>query len=232
MKKITMLLAFVVMLFVGLNAQDECFKYFPEKKGLSLEYTNYDKKDKMTSTMIRTVVDKKVNEGVITVDYKTETSPVDADTTIVQEFSANCNGGVITIDMSNYYSNAGMDAYQGMELEIEGDQVEFPSNPKAGDELKDANMKIIVKNAGTTMMTIDTKIFNRKVESTDNITTAAGTFDAVKITYDVSVNMGFISTQAKAIEWYNVDYGMIKSESYNKKGKLESSTELTKIISE
>ncbi|MBN2890633.1 MAG: hypothetical protein JXL97_02085 [Bacteroidales bacterium] len=231
MKKFALVIVMFGILFSGLKAQD-CFKYFPEKKGTSLEYTNYDKKDKVTSTTIRTVVDKRTSGNVVTVDYKTETTPVDYDTIIVQEFSINCEGGVIKIDMSNYYSGMDMGAYQGMEIEVQGDEIEFPSNPKAGQTLNDANMTIIVKNGGATFMTIETKIFNRKVEALESVSTTAGNFETVKITYDVSVKMGFINSQAKSAEWYSEKYGMIKSESYDKKGKLESSVKLTKIISE
>lgn len=210
----------------------ECFKYFLEKKGTSVEYSNFDKKGNLTSINIRTVIDKKINADNVEVRYRIESKSVESDTTITSEFSAYCSNGVITIDMSDYFAGVDTSAYKDMEIEVTGDNVEFPSNPTAGQQLNDAQMTIVIKNNGTAFMTIESQITNRKVEAVENITTSAGTFETVKLSYDVNVKMGFITTQAKANEWYNEKYGLIKSESYDKKGKLESYTELTNILND
>ena len=60
-------------------------------------------------------------------------------------------------------------------------------------------------------------------------TTAAGTFDCHKVTYDFDVKFGFVKAKGSGVEWYDKDKVLVKSESYNKKGKLTGYTELTKI---
>lgn len=232
MKKIT--LVFLALgLFVMSNAKaQDCFKYFPAKKGTVLKYADYDKKGKITSTSIRTVVDKRTENGEVIVDYRVEVSPVDADTVITQEFSVGCKDGVVSVDMGSYYSNSDMSAYEGMEIEVSGDKIDFPTNAKEGQSLDDAEMTVNIKNGGAVFMSIDTKIYNRKVAAIEDVTTSAGKFKTIKITYDIDVKMGFINTTGSSAEWYSEKYGMIKSESYDKKGKLTGYTELTKIISE
>ena len=71
-------------------------------------------------------------------------------------------------------------------------------------------------------------ITNRKVEAIETITTAAGTFDCVKISYDVESKMMF-TIKAKGAEWYALETGLVKSESYDAKGKLTGSQELVKL---
>jgi hypothetical protein len=88
-------------------------------------------------------------------------------------------------------------------------------------------MKMI--NDQTTIMTIKSTISNRKVASIEKLSTPAGTFNAFKITYDIETHMGFITVKSSAAEWYCKKYGLIKSENYNKRGKLQSYSLLTKI---
>ena len=231
MKKITLVFVALGFLIMSNASAQDCFKYFPANKGTVLEYTDFDKKGKIQSTTVRTVVDKRTSNGEEFVDYRVETSPVDADTTFVQEFTVSCKDGVVSVDMSNYFATD-TSAYEGMEIEITGDNIDFPSNAHAGQTLDDSEMNIAISNNGAVFMSIDSKISNRKVEAIENVRTSAGKFETIKITYDITVKMGFINTKASAVEWYSEKYGLIKTENYNKKGKLESYTELTKIISE
>ena len=85
-------------------------------------------------------------------------------------------------------------------------------------------------NAG---MDNQVKIHNRKVTAEEQVTTEAGTFDCYKITYDQTVTMKIMGMERKnnfqGAEWFSKDAGMIKSESYNDKGKLTGSMVLTRF---
>ncbi len=229
MKKLSILMLLITLSLLSLNAQD-CFKYFPTKKGTSLEYTDYDKKGKETGTSIRTVVDRHTENGADIIDYRVEVTPEDSDTTLTNEYSVSCKDGKVYIDVTSMLNQ---EQYgEGMEIEVEGGQMEFPSNPKAGQELEGGTMTIIMKSDGNPVMTITSEITNRKVAATETITTPAGTFETVKITYDLETQMSFMDVKGSVAEWYSEKYGLIKTENYNKKGKVESSSVLTKIISE
>jgi hypothetical protein len=78
------------------------------------------------------------------------------------------------------------------------------------------------------MMNMTTKVYNRKVEAIEKVTTEAGTFECYKISYDVFVD-GMIDFNSKGIEWIARDVGAVRSETYNKNGKLTGYTELIKL---
>ncbi len=104
----------------------------------------------------------------------------------------------------------------------------MPSGMKAGDVLKDGDLKMSFSSGGMTVMNMEVSITNRKVEAIENLTTPAGTFECYKISYDISTKM-MITVKMKGVEWYAQKVGMIKSESYSKDGKLQGSTVLNSL---
>ena len=71
-------------------------------------------------------------------------------------------------------------------------------------------------------------VTDRAVEARESLTTSAGTFDCIKITQKETTKM-IVKIQATSKEWYAENIGMVRSESYNKKGKLTGYSVLTKI---
>lgn len=229
MKKYLLISVILLFSITSIKAQD-CFKYFPDKKGTTIEYTNYDKKDVVTSTVKRTVVDKRSENSQEIVDIKMETVPADKDTVIIQNFSIICKDGKIYMNLASLIDQSAMGANaQGMEVEIKGNDVNIPNNPVVGQMLDSGQVIINFLKEGDIVTTVVSDIINRKVEAFEDITTPAGTFHTFKISYDVLVTVGFLKIKSQVAEWYTEKYGMIKSESYNKKGKLESYMLLSKI---
>ncbi|MFD2312589.1 hypothetical protein ACFSKX_19395, partial [Microbulbifer halophilus] len=103
--------------------------------------------------------------------------------------------------------------------------VEFPNNLKVGQTLKDANLKMTLNMSGIKMnMTMD--MLNRTVDAKESVTTTAGTFDCFVLSYDTEMKMG-MKMNFKNKEWIAKGVGVVKSENYNKKGKLMGYSELT-----
>jgi hypothetical protein len=67
---------------------------------------------------------------------------------------------------------------------------------------------------------------NRQVEGRETVTTPAGTYDCVVISWDHESKMG-IKVSGSAKQWLAEGVGMVKQENYNKKGKLAGYMELT-----
>ena len=78
-------------------------------------------------------------------------------------------------------------------------------------------------------MKISAEVTNRKVEAIENVTVKAGTFKAYKFTSDVNSSTMGINVKAKNIDWYVKGIGAVKTESYDKNGKLQSRTELVEL---
>jgi hypothetical protein len=79
-------------------------------------------------------------------------------------------------------------------------------------------------------MAFTTDITNRKVLAIEEITGAAGTFECFKISQDIESKVGFVKVFMSSVFWYAEKIGLIRSEAYNKKGKLQSVTELVNIV--
>jgi hypothetical protein len=99
---------------------------------------------------------------------------------------------------------------------------------KAGDLLKNGDMKIAFSSGGMTIMNMSFSVTNRKVEAVESVTTPAGTFDCYKISFDVATKM-MVNVKTKGVEWYAKGVGMVKTETYSTDGKLLGSNILTSI---
>jgi hypothetical protein len=93
-----------------------------------------------------------------------------------------------------------------------------------GGQLK---IKTLINGTANPMLNQTITVSNRKVEGMEKVTTAAGTFDCVKISEDVEFKT-IIKFQVNTVSWYSKEVGLVKSESY-RKGKLMGSTELSSI---
>ena len=229
MKKVYFIVAFILMAISG-NAQ-ECDTYLLLKEGSSFQYTNYDKKGKPLTVGNHLAVKVTENGGTYKSDIKLDVKNVKKGDTFTMEYEVGCEDGVLSIDMSRFFDSSQLMQYQGSDFDIaiEGDMLYFPRDLVEGADLNDGNITIKVNKDGFTFITMTMTVFNRKVLGKESVTTDAGTFNCQKVTYDFESKFGIIKVKGSAAEWYHDDRLIIKSESYNKKGKLLGSTALTKI---
>lgn len=77
------------------------------------------------------------------------------------------------------------------------------------------------------------KVTNRKVVGNETVTSPAGSWDCFKITYDADFStkvMGMsMPMRMQATEWFAPGFGVVKTESYGKNGKLAGSTLITGV---
>jgi hypothetical protein len=105
---------------------------------------------------------------------------------------------------------------------------------KEGDDLDEAAFEIRSKQNGKDFMTMKSQIKNRKVGGIEKITTPAGTWDCVKLLETRAVTMSMMGKQMppkeiKTTEWFAPGAGLVKTDSYDDKGLLLHTTELTSI---
>jgi len=227
--KIRSILFIALGLFMSLSvfAQD-CKLYFPENIGTVREMTNYDKKDKVTGRVVQTILDKDVNGQNISLSVETVIYDDKDNEFSRSSIEVGCENGVFKIDMSDYLSEM-LEAYQTMEVELQGDNLQFPGKISVGDELPDGNMNIQVSNSGITMVNMDVIIKNRKVLAKEKVTTDAGTFDCYKISYETDAKTRMMTVTTQGVEWIAEGVGVIRSESYNKRGKMTGYSLLTRL---
>ena len=134
--------------------------------------------------------------------------------------------------MNSFLNPEQMGAYENMEVEIDGDFLQLPSDLQPGMTLPDASVAIKMKKSGIEMMSLTILIFDRQVEKFESITTPAGTFNCAKIVYGVQSKMGQaipINVKTSGAEWLAKGTGMVKSEQYDENQNLMSYSLLTEF---
>jgi hypothetical protein len=219
MKTITFICAFFC--FTSAVISQDCSKYFPMDEGTKFQITVYDKKDKVSGIMDYVV--KEVNGNTATMFYEMHDEKGQLLTS--SEYGVTCTDDGVKIDFSSMMSPELMGQYKDMEVEMSGTDLLYPNNISTGQSLPDADVQMTVKMPPLNM-NMNVNFLNRKVEGNESVTTPAGTFDCYLITYDSESKMGFKMTNSNKL-WLSEGYGMIKSETYNKKGNLIAKSVLT-----
>jgi hypothetical protein len=223
--------AFILVLLMTGSAAiaQDCKMYFPDKIGTVRELTNYDKKGKTTGSVNQEIIVRDAAGSAVSVTVRSKTSDKDGKELSVNEMVINCKDGVFSFDMKDFIDKSMLAAYQGMEITMKGDNVAYPSGFKVGDKLADASINIIVKNNGMTLSNMTITVSNRTVAAQESITTPAGTWSCYKLSYDVTTKTRIMTINSKAAEWISEGVGMVKSESYDKAGKMLGYSLLTKL---
>ncbi|MEW4924423.1 hypothetical protein [Algibacter sp. 2305UL17-15] len=218
--KLLVLICALLLSFSGVG-QNACSVYYPFKEGAKFEMTNYSKKGK--------------KEGLV----KYHVSKIDGDTATIEttvlddkdkeitttSYEITCVGNNISIDFKSMINPDMLKQYKDMDMDISGSNIELPNNLDVGQKLKDANLVMAINMGGMKMnMTID--MVNRTVDAKESITTPAGTYNCFALSYDSQMKMG-IKTSFTIKEWIAEGVGVVKTETYNKKGKLQGYSELT-----
>ncbi|MDF4220953.1 hypothetical protein PXC01_05090 [Maribacter sp. M208] len=221
---------FIPLLFlaatISLYSQDNCSKFYPMNEGVSMEYTNYNKKGKVEGVSLYKVV-KAVNNGNATnatmaIDLKDNKGKNAYSTT----YNLTCTGNMVTLDYESLLPTEMMEQYGDMDIEISGNDIEVPNDLSVGQKLNDANVAMKISMSGINMnMTVD--MTNRNVEKKESIRTPAGTYDCYVLYSENRSKMMMANQVYPSRVWLAEGVGMVKQETYKKNGDLMSSTLLT-----
>jgi len=223
MKKLLLLVACFIIGHLSANGQ--CNPYYDIEEGTVYEITSYDHKDKVSGRTVSKIdsYEETSNGWKAKIDFKTYDKK---DELIIEneDVEMTCADGIIEMDMQRFMPAQMMESFKEMNFQMDIDNIQIPSELNVGDELDDGSITM----TGDIPMTISIKIENRKVEAKETITTPAGTFECYKISYDVNMKT-VMSQSSKGVEWIAKDVGVVKSESYNGRGKLMGYSLLTKF---
>lgn len=200
---------------LGLSAQD-CEQFLPYEEGQEIVKVSYDKKDKPTGYSTMEVVEIDGNEYV----FKIKGYDDKGKSTAEMDYSMECAGNVIYIDMDIYLPEEQMASIENMDVEVEGDPLELPSSLEVGQELASGTITAKAKVNGSTMMTISVEITNRRVTGMETVSTSVGDFECYVIEQDIQSNMGIIKVKSSTKEYWSPGNGHIKSVSYKSNGKM------------
>lgn len=193
--------------------------FFFNKKGMVLEYSTADAKGKIESyskSIVKNIAKKDAKN--YTISYSTEVfdknkkslaAPIDVSVEVVD--------GAITFDPIASMGEAGKNA------EFKGTCATFPSNMEVGQNVGDYSYTL--KMMGMTTSVKGTG----KVTAKESITTPAGSFDCYKVENEVSTKAMLNTTKVITTSWYARGIGAVRTETYDKKGKLINVLELVSL---
>lgn len=210
-------------------AQIDCKPFLPPAKGSKWEVTNYNKKGKVTGKVTYELIEKIEEGDKITFTIKNLSYDKKGKQIFENTYTAYCENGQFSMNMAAKMDGKSLSAYQNMELDIDATDFEIPTfNEEAGTTLKDGSLKVGLGGSGGIGLNMKVDITDREVETKENITTPAGTFDCLVISQKIKTKL-VMNIKGSSKEWYAENVGMVRSESYNKKGKMVGYSELTKL---
>ncbi|GBF22082.1 MULTISPECIES: TapB family protein [Arenibacter] len=226
----TLILIYSLFLVSSTALSQNCSKYYPMEEGTSFQYTMTNKKGKTEGITDYSITNVENSGGVTTATMNMKFTDEKGKEIFVSDYKLNCTGDVVKIDYNSLVPAQMMKQYtdMGMEMEISGTDIELPNDLSVGQGLDDANVAMSIKMTGMNM-NIKVDQLNRIVEKKESVNTPAGTYECYVITQDnVSETMGVKQTMQSKL-WLAEGVGMVKQETYNKKGDLTTQMLLTKF---
>ncbi|WP_461108442.1 TapB family protein [Spirosoma koreense] len=232
MKSLVFSLVLTTLIGIKSMAQDCLGMTF--KAGMGFEMSLFNAKDKPTGKITYQV--KEVHkEGSSTVmDISAQFQDEKGNPRPPYAVHYTCTGDELIADMSGLFQSMQSNGPKDMEMKMKSNKLAYPGKFTVGQKLSDGQMEAEMSMSGNTMTTMTMNMINRQVEGKESITTPAGTFNAYKITSDMNSEtrvMGIPVRNSMHTISYRADNQIldVKSETYNKNGKLMGYTLLTKI---
>jgi hypothetical protein len=202
------------------------------KTGMSFEMSTFSPKDKLTGKINYQVKDVHKEGGSTVMDIVAQFEDEDGKKRDPYPVHYTCTGDELIADLSGMA--LGMQSnMKDMEMKLKTNKLTYPGKLSVGQKLSDGQMDADLINGGNTMATMSMTMTNRQVEGQQSVTTPAGTFDTYKVTADMNFEnrvMGINIKKSMRVVSYRTNNQIldIKSETYNKNGKLMGYTLLTK----
>ena len=199
------MIAVSLLTVLGMSAQEP---FFLHKEGVKLTYADKDKKGKINSytetTYSMMVMDNKKNP--VLKQPMTQTFEV--------------KNGTVTYDPKSLVGQI----MEGMQVTVTGTPFQLPSNVKVGDTFGDYTITLNLAGIKT-----NTEVTGVKAVAEETLDVNGTSIDCVVIeNTTVSKVIGIKQTAIQKI-WYGHGIGPVKTNMYNKKGKLMTSQELVSI---
>lgn len=225
--------AFFLFISFGLFAQD-CDLYIPLEEGKGFQYQNFNRRDRLQG--VNEVIIQQVNQKSDRTEAVMQARYYDSRERLQHEgeYTIICSGNELVIDMQAMLNQTELESIEGMDVTFTTvENLSIPSDISVGDKLPDGIIKMKVNMGGASMSEMKFTTRNRVVEGRETITTPAGTFETYKITYENVMDASIMGisreTITKGVEYFSPGVGNVRSEFYDRRDRLESYTELSKI---
>ena len=198
---------FVMAMCLGLNLMaQEKEPFCCVKQGAELKYVTTDAKGNETGTSVTKVTAATGSDGNYNVAM-----------TITLYVNGNQMFSPMNVTTTVTDGNASVALGGGAAIEMTTDVPLIPARLAVGLELGTGS---IVMNMGGIKTTQE--IHTHKVVGREQLTTPAGTFDCYIVEQTYTAKMAFIKAKGSQKVWYARGIGTVKTETYDKRGKLST----------
>ena len=222
MKRI-LLVALVATIAAGAQAQST---FFPTKAGTALTYVQNNANGKAESYLrysINEVEGSGINMSVLYEVEVLDKNRKPSNPPVVIPLKTVIEKGIVTFDMKQMFLDRPKDLQADMN--ITGMPMKLPSDIEPGWVLRNVDVIMTMSTGATKMMTMT----EGKCLAIEEVKVPAGTFRCHKITQIVACTEMNITTTTRVVSWYALGTGIVKTETYNDKDKLQSSMELIEL---
>lgn len=212
MKKTSLIILFIISVYNFSIAQDCCNYFLKGNEGTKSVLYLYSGKGNKIGQKIIEIKGKNTIEDTTFVKYNHTFTGMG---TLPLNFLVKSTENKSYVELKSFLS---IENYVNNNIiELSPLWLEYPADMKIGDTLPGYAMS---RKYGS--YSVDTKLINRKVVSQDTITTPAGNFVCLKITYKLvaTAPQGVFSTGYTV--WLNKNIGVVKQESTTGSGRLEN----------
>lgn len=235
MKKLLLLLVSILFISSHTRAQDECMAFFPTTPGTVLVTSNYDADNNLMSTMTYRINDSydytsgsNTRMGFIFMDNTNSVCGTG-------NLTAGCNNGFFSMKMEVADASPYMMDALAQNTELIGNFLDYPnnydnmSNPFDMSPFDMDGGEYIIKSKDEKSDDIKVRVYDRKYEKNETVTTPAGSFDASKISFSYDVTRNGKTMTYKGTEWFAKNAGIVKTETCDKGGNAICHSQLTTL---
>ncbi|HHP7241244.1 MAG TPA: hypothetical protein ACFCUD_06210 [Cyclobacteriaceae bacterium] len=198
-----------------LQANAQCHSYFNLSRVNYWEFEKRDGNDKKLGKEVHQLTRMDGKEGTIVIlSYNNKGISQGK-----YEYPVSCDDGNIAFNMRRYVPRVTSILFPNGNVAAEGDRIIWPSDLAPDMTFEDGTAELTGKVNLPSKVLLTVK--NRKTEKEEKISTPAGDFDCLIISYEIE-SKSLVLTQQKKIEWWSEGLGMVKQDTYEK-GKLKYS---------
>ena len=214
MKNLLLVLAFA---FANQDASAQsCASFYLLQNNKTVELAVYNKKGNANGTIIYKISSQPAKGNTTTATIHTNLLDKEGKSVNKGVSNVRCSNGIIMIDMNLFLPQQQTEQFNKAHAKVKNAFLEYPAVMKTGDQLKDGAFNMEIDNNGLKQI-LKMQIFNRKVTGTEKVSTKAGTWDCIAISYQVNLNIQTgpiaIPLNYDATEWYAPGFGIVKTTS-------------------
>lgn len=224
MKQKNITLFILCYLITVLSFAQDCTTAFYLSEGKTVVYTRFDSEGKVIGKDHGTISDVIEEGGIRRSTYRL--IKYEKDGKVKEDGTAKivCENGTLKIsfqvpDMKKGTSNEAFFLY--------------PGAMKPGQALEsklEMNINGVVEGKKTDVYF---KVENRRVTAKETVKTLAGSYEASKIEYDLTIRIKVlgigIPMKLRIHEWFSLGFGIVKTQTFNKDGLLQDETVLSSV---